>query len=50
MLAEGYLAERPGATKEEIREVVASNLCRCTGYQTIVEAIDSCASARRESP
>jgi carbon-monoxide dehydrogenase small subunit len=48
MLAEGYLAERPGATKEEIREVVASNLCRCTGYQTIVEAIDSCASARRE--
>jgi carbon-monoxide dehydrogenase small subunit len=50
MLAEGYLAERPGATKEEIREVVASNLCRCTGYQTIVEAIDSCASARRETP
>ena len=49
MLAEGYLAERPGATKEEIREVVASNLCRCTGYQTIVEAIDSCASARRET-
>jgi carbon-monoxide dehydrogenase small subunit len=49
MLAEGYLAECPKATKEEIREVVASNLCRCTGYQTIVEAIDSCASARRES-
>ena len=49
MLAEGYLAECPKATKEEIREVVAANLCRCTGYQTIVEAIDSCASARRES-
>ena len=49
MLAEGYLAECPKATKEEIREVVASNLCRCTGYQTIVEAIDSCASARRET-
>ena len=47
MLAEGYLAERPGATKEEIREVVASNLCRCTGYQTIVEAIDDCAGRRR---
>jgi len=47
MLAEGYLAERPGATKEEIREVVAANLCRCTGYQTIVEAIDACAVARR---
>jgi aerobic-type carbon monoxide dehydrogenase small subunit (CoxS/CutS family) len=47
MLAEGYLAEEPDATKEEIREVVASNLCRCTGYQTIVEAIDDCASRRR---
>lgn len=47
MLAEGYLAERPAATKEEIREVVAANLCRCTGYQTIVEAIDDCAARRR---
>ena len=47
MLAEGYLAEEPDATKEEIREVVASNLCRCTGYQTIVEAIDDCATRRR---
>ncbi|MFG3255159.1 (2Fe-2S)-binding protein [Streptomyces sp. NPDC048172] len=47
MLAEGYLAERPEASKEEIREVVASNLCRCTGYQTIVEAIDDCAARRR---
>ncbi|MFE6157709.1 (2Fe-2S)-binding protein [Streptomyces sp. NPDC056486] len=47
MLAEGFLAERPEATKDEIREVVASNLCRCTGYQTIVEAIDGCAVTRR---
>jgi carbon-monoxide dehydrogenase small subunit len=49
MLAEGFLAERPEATKEEIREVVAANLCRCTGYQTIVEAIDGCATARRQA-
>ncbi|WP_411146062.1 (2Fe-2S)-binding protein [Streptomyces sp. x-80] len=48
MLAEGFLAERPQATKAEIREVVAANLCRCTGYQSIVEAIDGCAAARRE--
>ena len=40
MLAEGYLAEKPDPTREEIREVVASNLCRCTGYQTIVDAIE----------
>lgn len=49
MLAEGFLAERPEATKDEIREVVAANLCRCTGYQTIVEAIDGCATARRQA-
>ncbi|MEV7005083.1 (2Fe-2S)-binding protein [Streptosporangium sp. NPDC051022] len=47
MLAEGFLGERPQATKEEIREVVSANLCRCTGYQTIVEAIDGCARERR---
>ncbi len=49
MLAEGFLAERPEATKEEIREVVAANLCRCTGYQTIVEAVDACATTRRRT-
>ncbi|MFE9768259.1 (2Fe-2S)-binding protein [Streptomyces sp. NPDC005808] len=49
MLAEGFLAERPEATKDEIREVVAANLCRCTGYQTIVEAIDGCAKDRRRA-
>ncbi|WP_406003093.1 (2Fe-2S)-binding protein [Streptomyces sp. NBC_00829] len=47
MLAEGFLAEQPEASKEEIREVVAANLCRCTGYQTIVESIEACATARR---
>ncbi|GAA2653358.1 (2Fe-2S)-binding protein [Streptomyces lunalinharesii] len=47
MLAEGFLAERPDADTEEIREVVAANLCRCTGYQPLVEAIEDCAAARR---
>ena len=50
MLAEGYLAERPDADKEEIREVLSANLCRCTGYQTIVEAVDACARKRRSAP
>jgi aerobic-type carbon monoxide dehydrogenase small subunit (CoxS/CutS family) len=45
MLAEGYLAEdgrgSNGAepAEAEIRELVAANLCRCTGYQGIVEAV-----------
>ena len=47
MLAEGWLAEEPDPTREEIREVVASNLCRCTGYQTIVDAVEDCAGRRR---
>jgi aerobic-type carbon monoxide dehydrogenase small subunit (CoxS/CutS family) len=55
MLAEGYLAEdRPGAadaepTEAEIRELVAANLCRCTGYQGIVEAVLVTARARRKA-
>jgi carbon-monoxide dehydrogenase small subunit len=49
MLAEAYLAERgPGEpSEEEIREVVAANLCRCTGYQGIVEAVLDVARARQ---
>ncbi|WP_399097370.1 (2Fe-2S)-binding protein [Streptomyces sp. BBFR2] len=47
MLAEGFLAERPDAGRAEIRELVAANLCRCTGYQPITDAIHNCAAARR---
>jgi aerobic-type carbon monoxide dehydrogenase small subunit (CoxS/CutS family) len=47
MLAEGFLAEHPNPEREEIREAVSANLCRCTGYQTIVDAIGDCAGRRR---
>ena len=50
MLAEAYLAEAQEAaelTEEQARELVASNLCRCTGYQGIVEAVLATAHARR---
>jgi aerobic-type carbon monoxide dehydrogenase small subunit (CoxS/CutS family) len=46
MLAEGFLAERPTPTREEVREVVSSNYCRCTGYQTIIDSISACAARR----
>ena len=41
MLAEAYLAEPEASTmtEQEARELTASNLCRCTGYQGIVDAI-----------
>lgn len=47
MLAEGFLAEHPEPTREQVREVVSSNYCRCTGYQTIVDSVEACARQRR---
>lgn len=34
-----YLEENPDPTEEEIREAISGNLCRCTGYQHIVDAV-----------
>lgn len=34
-----FLQENPSPTEEEIREAISGNLCRCTGYQHIVEAV-----------
>jgi carbon-monoxide dehydrogenase small subunit len=31
--------ENPNPTKEEVREWLSGNLCRCTGYEQIVEAV-----------
>ena len=39
MTAHEMIARAEPATVEEIRETLSGNLCRCTGYQTIVEAV-----------
>jgi len=39
MLATGVLARDPDISDDELREVLSSNLCRCTGYQNIVAAV-----------
>ena len=43
MSAYCLLKENPNPTEQEIREGISGNLCRCTGYAKIVEAIDSAA-------
>jgi carbon-monoxide dehydrogenase small subunit len=42
-----FLTEQPGAGETEIREAISGNLCRCTGYESIVEAALDAAKAMR---
>lgn len=41
LAAKALLDENPNATEEEIREGLHGNICRCTGYVKIVEAIEA---------
>lgn len=47
MTATALLRERPHPSRAEIEEAIAGNLCRCTGYLKIVEAIEA---ASQEAP
>ena len=42
------LAENPDPTEEEIRWAISGQICRCTGYQNIVKAVQSAAATLRE--
>jgi carbon-monoxide dehydrogenase small subunit len=48
MLAKALLDTHPDPTREQIVEWMSSNICRCTGYLMIVEAVERAAEARRE--
>ena len=48
MTASALLDENPGPSTEEIRDAISGNLCRCTGYQQIVEAIELAAKRTGE--
>jgi carbon-monoxide dehydrogenase small subunit len=39
VLAAGLLEREPNASEERVREVLSSNLCRCTGYTPILKAV-----------
>jgi aerobic carbon-monoxide dehydrogenase small subunit len=43
MLAACVLEKQPALGDEELRETLASNLCRCTGYQNIIKAVRAAA-------
>jgi aerobic carbon-monoxide dehydrogenase small subunit len=48
MTAEAFLRENPAPTDDEIRQAIAGNLCRCTGYVNIVKSIQHAAKHIRE--
>jgi carbon-monoxide dehydrogenase small subunit len=47
MSIEAFLREHPDAGDEELREALAGNLCRCTGYLGIIEAVEHAARELR---
>jgi carbon-monoxide dehydrogenase small subunit len=48
MTASALLDENPAPSTEDIRDAISGNLCRCTGYQQIVEAIELAAKRTGE--
>ena len=50
MVATELLAENPNPSEAEVREAIAGNLCRCTGYDSIVAGILHAAASPLESP
>jgi carbon-monoxide dehydrogenase small subunit len=49
MAAQDLLKQQPEPSREEIREHLSGNYCRCTGYHAIIDAIEATANARRRS-
>jgi xanthine dehydrogenase molybdenum-binding subunit len=47
MKAEGVLAKHPKPSREEIAHALLGNLCRCTGYVKVIDAIELAAAAKR---
>jgi carbon-monoxide dehydrogenase small subunit len=48
MVLKNYLQENPAPTRDDIRTAIAGNLCRCTGYQHIIDAGMQAAEQLRE--
>ena len=49
MQATAYLSAHPDAGEQEIREALSGNICRCTGYQSIIDGVLLAAQRSREA-
>jgi carbon-monoxide dehydrogenase small subunit len=47
MAAQDLLKQQPAPSREQIREHLSGNYCRCSGYHAIIDAIEATANARR---
>ena len=47
LTAQELLSQNPSPSRDEIREFISGNYCRCTGYQAIVDAIERVAGERQ---
>ena len=41
LTAHAFLTKNPNPERGEIRQAISANLCRCTGYQQIIDAIEA---------
>ncbi len=47
LTAQELLSENPNPSRDQIREFISGNYCRCTGYQAIVDAIETVSVKRK---
>ena len=49
LVAHAFLLKNPRPTRDQIRKAINGNLCRCTGYQQIIDAIEEASAHYKES-
>jgi carbon-monoxide dehydrogenase small subunit len=48
LTATALLARNPDPTRDQVREALSGNICRCTGYQQIFDAVEAAAVIMRD--